>query len=96
MTQLTITGNIIAEKGHIDTVKAELEKLIAPTRAEDGCIQYDLHQGNEDPAYFMFYENWENRELWQTHMSNDHLKRYMEATEGMVEKFWIHELTHIA
>ncbi|MEO1610025.1 MAG: antibiotic biosynthesis monooxygenase, partial [Pseudomonadota bacterium] len=25
----------------------------------------DLHQDNENPAHFMFYENWESRELWQ-------------------------------
>ena len=96
MAKLTITGNVLVKDGHIDTVKAELEKLIPITEAEAGCIQYDLHQDNENPNYFMFYENWESRELWQQHMQNDHLKAYMAATDGMVEKFWIHELTHIA
>jgi quinol monooxygenase YgiN len=96
MSKLTITGNVKVLPEHIDFVKEELLKLIPITRAEEGCIQYDLHQDNEDPTYFMFYENWESRELWQTHMNNDHLKTYMEATDGMVEKFWLHELTHIA
>ncbi|MEM9477838.1 MAG: putative quinol monooxygenase [Pseudomonadota bacterium] len=96
MAKLTITGNILVKDGHVDAVKAELEKLIPITRAEAGCIQYDLHQDNENPNYFMFYENWESRDLWQTHMQNDHLKAYMTATDGMVEKFWLHELTHIA
>lgn len=96
MAKLTITGNVLVKDSHIDFVKEELLKLIPITRAEEGCIQYDLHQDNENPNYFMFYENWENRELWQTHMANDHLKAYVAATDGMVEKFWIHELTHIA
>ncbi len=96
MSKLTITGNVKVKPEHVDFVKEELIKLIPITRAEDGCIQYDLHQDNEDPTYFMFYENWESRELWQEHMNNDHLKAYMEATDGMVEKFWLHELTHIA
>lgn len=96
MAKLTITGNVIVKEEHIDFVRSELEKLIPTTRAEAGCIQYDLHQDNEDPRYFMFYENWESRELWQQHMQNDHLKAYMETTDGMVEKFWLHELTHIA
>jgi len=95
MTKLTITGNIKAKAEHIETVKEELLKLIPITRAEEGCIQYDLHQDNEDPTYFMFYENWESRALWPTHMNNYYLKGYMDATEGMVEKFWLHELTHI-
>ena len=96
MPKLTITGNILAKPDQIDRVRAELEKLIPITRAEAGCLQYDLHQDNENPAYFMFYENWESRELWQTHMNAPHLAAYIEATEGAVEKFWIHEMTHIA
>ena len=96
MPKLTIIANILAKPDKIDFVKAELEKLIPITRAEAGCIQYDLHQDNENPAYFMFYENWESRELWQTHMNAPHLAAYMEATEGAIEKFWLHEMTHIA
>lgn len=96
MSKLTITGNIVAKDGKIDLLKAELEKLVPITRGEAGCIQYDLHQDNENPAYFMFYENWESRELWQTHMNAPHLSAYMEATDGAVEKFWLHELTQIA
>lgn len=96
MAKLTITGNVIAKSGQIDRVKAELEKLIPITRAEPGCIQYDLHQDNENPAYFLFYENWESRELWQTHMNAPHLKGFEKLAEDLVEKFWLHELTHIA
>lgn len=96
MAKLTITGNIKVHPDKIDLVKAELEKLVPITRAEDGCIQYDLHQDNEDPSFFLFYENWESRELWQTHMNAPHLSAYVKATEGAVEKFWIHELTKIA
>ena len=79
-------------------MKAELEKLIPITREEKGCIQYDLHQNNEDPAHFLFYENWESRELWQDHMNNQHLKEYVAATEAedVVEAFTIFEMTLLA
>ena len=73
----------------IDLVKAELEKLIPVTRAEEGCIQYDLHQDNENPAHFMFYENWVSRELWQVHMNAPHLAAYVKATEGAVAEFTV-------
>ena len=96
MSKLTIVANIKVKPEHVDTVKAELEKLIPITRAEEGCIQYDLHQDNENPAHFLFYENWDSRELWQTHMNNQHLKDYMAATDGMVEDFTLNEMTHIA
>ena len=96
MTKLTIVANIIAKPDHIDLVKAELLKLIDITRAEQGCINYDLHQDNDNPAHFMFYENWETRELWQTHMGNQHLTDYIAATDGAVDDFILNEMTQVA
>lgn len=95
MSKLTIVANIKAKSDKVDLVKNELEKLINTTRAEAGCLQYDLHQDNENPAHFLFFENWESRELWQTHMNNQHLKDYMAATEGAVEEFVLNEMSHI-
>lgn len=95
MTQLTIVANIKAKADQIDLVKAELIKLINITRAETGCINYDLHQNNDNPAHFMFYENWETRELWQSHMANQHLADYLAATEGAVDEFTVNEMTLI-
>jgi len=95
MSKLTIVANIKANADKIELVKAELLKLIKITRAEEGCINYDLHQDNENPAHFMFYENWQTRELWQTHMNNQHLADYMAATEGAVAEFTLNEMTAI-
>ena len=65
MGTLTIVANIHAKADRTELVKSALLKLIPTTRAEPGCIQYDLHQNNEDSTHFMFFENWESRELWQ-------------------------------
>ena len=92
---LTIVADIKAKSDQVDLVKAELLKLIATTRAEKGCINYDLHQDNESPAHFLFYENWESRELWQAHMGNQHLKDYMAATDGAVAEFTLSEMTQV-
>ena len=96
MAKLTIVASIKANPDKIDLVRSELEKLIDTTRAEQGCLQYDLHQDNDDRTHFLFYENWESRELWQTHMNAQHLQDYMKATEGAVADFTLNEMTHIA
>ncbi|KXF82592.1 putative quinol monooxygenase [Enterovibrio coralii] len=95
MSKLTIVANIIAKEDSIELVKAELLKLIDITRAEEGCLQYDLHQDNDNPAHFVFYENWVNRELWQNHMNAQHLKDYVEATSDAVETFTVNEMSII-
>ncbi len=95
MSKLTIVAHIRANPDKINLVKAELEKLVPVTRAEEGCLQYDLHQDNEDPAHFLFYENWETRPLWQTHMNAPHLAAYMKATDGAVAEFTLNEMSQI-
>jgi quinol monooxygenase YgiN len=90
---LTILAQITALPGKEAQVRAELEKLIPITRAEDGCINYDLHVDNENPGFFVFYENWTSRDLWQTHMNAPHLAAYMQATDGAVASFVLNEMT---
>ena len=92
---LTIIADIRANPDQIDLVRAELEKLISITQAEEGCIQYDLHRDNEDPAHFLFYENWESRELWQAHMNAPHLAAYIKATDGAVAEFTVNEMSPV-
>ena len=94
--KLTIVARILAKEEKRALVKSELLKLIDITRAEKGCINYDLHQDENDPNFFIFYENWESRALWEVHMNNQHLADYIKATEGAVEEFIVHEMTHIA
>lgn len=92
---LTIVARIEAKPDQQELVKNELLKLIGPTLQEAGCIQYDLHQDNDNPAVFLFYESWESRELWQAHMNNTHLAEYGRAVAGAVESFTLNEMTKL-
>lgn len=96
MATLTIVAQITSKPDQVEFVRSELEKLVEPTRAEDGCIQYDLHQDNENPALFLFYENWENRDLWQQHINSPHIAAYRKATESAIEGIVLNEMTRIA
>ena len=95
MSKLTIVANIYAHPDQLELVKAELKKLIPTTLAEQGCLQYDRHQDNDTPTHFMFYENWESRELWQDHMNAPHLAAYAQATEGAVTEVVINEMSPV-
>jgi quinol monooxygenase YgiN len=96
MSKLTIVATIIAKADKVELVKSELLKLIDVTRAEEGCINYDLHQDHANPGHFLMYENWQNRELWRKHMENQHLADYIAATSGAVVEFVVHEMTQIS
>ncbi len=94
--KLTLVATIEAKEGKREFIKEELLKLIEPTRAEDGCINYDLHVDNKNENCFIFIENWASYEQWQAHMATSHIKAYMAASEGAVESFTVTEATQIA
>ena len=85
MSKFVLFATIKAKPGKADLVKTELAKLIAPSRAEAGCIQYDMTQDNSNPELFMAYEIWETREAWQAHMKTEHLTDLVKNTEGCME-----------
>lgn len=95
MSHLTVVAKVVAKKESVESVKSELLKLIAPTRVEDGCVGYDLHQDNEDPAVFIFYETWESLACLENHMNTDHFKRYVNAVSNLIEEKVVHKMTRI-
>lgn len=83
--QLTVIAHLRALDGQIEETRAFLTGLIAPTRAEPGCIEYWLHQDDEDPAEFTFYENWTNRAEWDKHMEMPHLQAFADVKDIVFE-----------
>jgi quinol monooxygenase YgiN len=48
---------------------------VAPTRAEAGCINYDLHQRAEDRGELILYENWVSKPDLDLHLEMPYLKQ---------------------
>jgi quinol monooxygenase YgiN len=89
---LTIVAIFRARPGHEHSLEASLRALVAPTLAESGCLNYDLHRSTQETGVFLFYENWETREQWLDHMESAHLKAHQARTEGMVADFQLLEM----
>ena len=95
MPALTVVAKVVAKRECVESVKSELLKLVAPTRKEAGCIEYRLHRDNDDPAVFIFYENWASEECLGRHMNSEHFISYVNAVEGMLEEKNVHRMTGI-
>ncbi|GAA4831973.1 hypothetical protein GCM10023235_02770 [Kitasatospora terrestris] len=49
------------------------ERLAPVVRAEDGCLQYDLHRVVGDPDRFVLVELWASREALAAHDVTPHM-----------------------
>lgn len=70
----TIIGTLVAKPEARDELQVMLAGLVEPTRAEEGCINYDFHIDPEDSCTFMFYENWRSKADLDRHLAASHLK----------------------
>jgi quinol monooxygenase YgiN len=82
MKTVTVIAQIKAKPASEAEVKRELLSLVAPSRKDAGCINYDLHQSTENPALFVFHENWESKAALDAHLA----KPDLQATLGRVMK----------
>jgi quinol monooxygenase YgiN len=95
MSIVTVVAKVTAKSDAIESVQAELLKLIEPTRQEDGCLEYRLHQDNDDPSVFVFYENWQSLACLEQHMNSQHFQSYVEAVGNLITDKVVHKLTEI-
>lgn len=78
-----VVATVTAKLGHESALKAILFSLLAPTRAEPGCLFYEIHQAG-DPQVFTFIEGWQSDEDLDAHLESDHLAEAMEAIVPLV------------
>jgi quinol monooxygenase YgiN len=80
-----VTAYIKAKKGREEKVKEELTALISPTRSEQGCLSYDLHQNAEDMSQFMFFECWHSKSALDEHLQKPHIKAFIEKAGELLD-----------
>jgi quinol monooxygenase YgiN len=71
---LTVLAQIKARPDKADQVRQELLSLVAPSRKDAGCLNYDLHQGKDNPALFLFHENWTSKAHLDAHLQKPDLQ----------------------
>ena len=82
---LTVIASLKAKPGQEAALFAELSALVAPTRAEAGCILYEMHRSHENPGWFIFNELWESRPIWDAHMATPHLVAFSAKQDALVD-----------
>ncbi|WP_328414459.1 antibiotic biosynthesis monooxygenase [Micromonospora sp. NBC_00389] len=75
--QVTLVPFFTISPGAVDVVRQAHLAMVEPTRAEPGCLDYDLYQTREDPRVMFFYENWTDQDALARHMNTPNFLRYV-------------------
>lgn len=82
--QITVVAKFKAKTGMENRLREEIMALVAPTRAETGCLNYDLHQSLENKGDFVLYENWVSQEALDNHLKTPNLTAFLEKVPGIL------------
>lgn len=81
---LRVIARLKAQNGKEVALGALLEGLVEPTRAEEGCIQYELLRNLEQPAEFTFVEEWRDEAALAAHFETEHIEQALGALPDLL------------
>ncbi|WP_166221024.1 putative quinol monooxygenase [Pseudomonas atagonensis] len=88
----TAIATLIAKPGQQDTLEHALRALVEPSRAEEGCSQYDLHRDLADPQVFYVIEHWASEAILQAHNASAHFQHFQASAGQCIEHFELKRL----
>ncbi len=57
----------VAREGESDTVEEILRRMAPLSRAEPGCVQYEVHRQADDPNTFVLFERYVDEAALEAH-----------------------------
>ena len=89
---ITKRVTFIATPTGIKKMKELLSAMVKPSKAEDGCIFYEIFQYKDKPEKFMAYESWRDEEALDGHKASKHYAIYKSSYEPYCFKKYTDEL----
>ncbi|MFT7528499.1 MAG: quinol monooxygenase YgiN [Arenicella sp.] len=80
-----ITAEIKALPAKVEQLTAILEAMLAPSRAEAGCISYRFFRSHDDSNSFLFYEQWQDMAAIEFHFATEHFQQLGAQLEGLLD-----------
>jgi quinol monooxygenase YgiN len=97
MPDLNVVAVLTAKPGSEDVLERALNKLVEPTRAEAGCISYELYRSAADPATFVTVELWKSQADLDAHMQTPHIEQALSvAADALASAPAIHPLQPVS
>lgn len=93
---ITCIAAFTAKPDQIDNLKAALLALIEPTRSEEGCISYALHQAIDNPAKLTMLEKFKDQNAFDFHSAQPYLKALVNQLDLLVDSVDIQTFKTVA
>lgn len=86
MANINLCARLKVRAGSEETVKAAAVAIVGPSRAEEGCVSYDVHQAIDDPTVFCWYETWTDQAALDAHFEFEYFKEFFAVAGSHAEE----------
>ena len=83
---IVLFARLKVKKDAVEKAKQAALLIIAESRREAGCINYDFHQAIDDETVFLWHETWLNREAIEAHANSSHFREFSAAIRDLTEE----------
>lgn len=82
---LVAMGIVRARPGQEQELGRRMAALLEPTRAEPGCLAYDLFQSAEDPGVWVMLERWRSAADLDAHVVTNHVAAFLAHSGEVID-----------
>jgi quinol monooxygenase YgiN len=85
---VVVIGSLRFPAESIEAVRPHIRALVEATRANDGCIAYDVAEDLFDPGLIRFSEEWPDEASLMAHLKAAHIEPWRQAARslGLIER----------
>ena len=83
---IKVVAQFFLKDGDVEKALELAEKLVAETRKESGCHQYDLFQNAERVTHITFIEEWENQAALDAHFQAPHFVELVPELQALTDR----------
>jgi quinol monooxygenase YgiN len=83
-TAATLLVTLDVRAGRGERLREELAVLAALSRADPGCVRYDVLEDVHERGRFVLWEEWLDEASWADHNAKDHVSRFVERSAGLL------------
>ncbi len=85
MSQLNIIATITIKPEYHEAFKPIFKRLVIGSRAEHGCVRYELNQSIENPNIYIVVETWQSQQAIDLHNTTPHFVEFANFAKEHVD-----------
>ena len=82
---LFVFARFHARPGRGDAVAEALLEVVAPSRAEPGCLGIHAFRSIRDPELFYIHSSWTDEAAFEVHAALPHTVRFLERVQPLID-----------